>query len=70
MINIAARATRGIKLPDRKQTREAIVKEFKNQMKRLKDRLSVRPSWNIRHVLYSRQTRLEQILYWGYMFDM
>ncbi|KAF9456062.1 hypothetical protein BDZ94DRAFT_1178523, partial [Collybia nuda] len=41
MINIAACATRGIKLPDRKQTRTAILQEFKNQMRRLKDRMSV-----------------------------
>ena len=42
MISIAARATRGIKLDSRKQTRNAIMKMFKEQMKGLKERLNVR----------------------------
>lgn len=41
MINIAARATRGIKLPSRKQTRNEILHMFKEQMKALKERLNV-----------------------------
>jgi hypothetical protein len=41
MVSIAARATRGIKLDSRKQTRNAIMKMFKEQMKGLKERLNV-----------------------------
>lgn len=41
MILIAARATRGIKLDSRKQTRNAIMNMFKEQMKGLKERLNV-----------------------------
>jgi hypothetical protein len=42
MIAVAARATRAIKLPSRKQTRKEIVRIFKEQMKALKERLIVR----------------------------
>jgi len=42
MVSIAARATRGIKLESRKQTRKAIMQTFKEQMKGLKERLNVR----------------------------
>ena len=42
MVSIAARATRGIKLDSRKQTRNAIMKTFKDQMTGLKERLNVR----------------------------
>lgn len=41
MVNVAARATRGIKLPSRKQTRQEIMRMFKEQMKALKERLNV-----------------------------
>lgn len=41
MINTAARATRGINLPSRKQTRNEIIRMFKEQMKALKERLNV-----------------------------
>jgi hypothetical protein len=40
MIETAARATRGVKIPGRKQTRSAIVKTFKIQMKALSERLN------------------------------
>lgn len=41
MVNIAARSTRGVKFPSRKQTRREIIKQFKEQMKALKERLNV-----------------------------
>ena len=41
MIAIAARATCGIKLDSQKQTRNAIMKTFKEQMKGLKECLNV-----------------------------
>jgi len=41
MVNIAARATRGLKLPSRKQTRNEIKRLFKEQMMALKERLNV-----------------------------
>ena len=41
MVNIAARATRAVKFPSRKQTRQAIIHQFKEQMKALKERLNV-----------------------------
>jgi hypothetical protein len=41
MIDIAARATKGVKNLNRKQTREEIITLFRNQMKKLKDRLNV-----------------------------
>lgn len=44
MISIAARATRGIKIPDRKQTQKEIIAIFKKQMTALKERLNV--YWN------------------------
>jgi hypothetical protein len=44
MISIAARATRGAKIPDRKQTRKEIIRIFKEQMQALKERLNVH--WN------------------------
>lgn len=42
MVDIAARATRGVKYPSRYQTRQAIIALFKQQMKALRDRLNVR----------------------------
>jgi len=41
MIEVAARATRGVKIPGRKQTRQAIINMFKKQMQALRDRLNV-----------------------------
>ena len=41
MINIAARATNGVKIPDRRQTRQAIIDTFKRQLVALRDRLNV-----------------------------
>ncbi|PPQ85442.1 hypothetical protein CVT24_002947 [Panaeolus cyanescens] len=40
MIELAARATRGIQLPSRKQTRAEILRMFKEQMKGLSERLN------------------------------
>ena len=42
MMAIAARATQGLQFPSRKQTRNAIMKIFKDQMQALRDRLNVR----------------------------
>ncbi|KAJ7867927.1 hypothetical protein B0H14DRAFT_2246927, partial [Mycena olivaceomarginata] len=42
MIDIAVRATEGVNLPTRAQTRQQIIKTFKNQMNKLKIRLHVR----------------------------
>ena len=42
MINIAARATNGIKIPDHRHTRQAIINKFKQQLAALRDRLNVR----------------------------
>ncbi|KAI0373339.1 hypothetical protein BV20DRAFT_937980, partial [Pilatotrama ljubarskyi] len=41
MIDIAARATEGVKLPNRKQTRSAIIKMFKDNLTKLRERLNV-----------------------------
>ena len=41
MIEVAARATRGVKIPGRKQTRQATVNIFKKQMQPLRDCLNV-----------------------------
>ena len=41
MIALAARSTRGVKIPDRKQTRRDIISIFKEQMTALKERLNV-----------------------------
>ena len=42
MINIAARATNGIKIPDCCHTWQAIINKFKQQLAALRDRLNVR----------------------------
>jgi len=41
MIEVAARATNEVNIPNRKATREEILDMFKNQMSRLKERLNV-----------------------------
>ena len=41
MIHMASQATRGVKIPNRKQTRDEIIALFKTQMTKLKDRLNV-----------------------------
>ena len=41
MINIAARATNGIKIPDCRHTQQAIINKFKQQLAALRDRLNV-----------------------------
>jgi hypothetical protein len=41
MIDIAARSTNGVKIPDRKQTRRAIIDLFKQNLTNLRKRLLV-----------------------------
>lgn len=41
MLDVAARATKGIKLPTRKATRNAIVRAFHENIKALREELSV-----------------------------
>jgi len=41
MIAVAAKATRGVKIPSSKQTRSTIIAEFKKQMQALRVRLNV-----------------------------
>ena len=41
MINTAARATSGVKIPNRRQTRQAIIDTFKEQLTALRVRLTV-----------------------------
>lgn len=41
MIEVAARATNGVQIPSRKQTRAQIIRTFKDQMKALKERFNV-----------------------------
>jgi hypothetical protein len=42
MVHVASRATRGVQIPNRKQTRDEILSIFKTQMNKLKERLNVR----------------------------
>ncbi|KAI1792038.1 hypothetical protein LXA43DRAFT_888178, partial [Ganoderma leucocontextum] len=42
MIDIAARATEGVTIPNRKQTRKAIIDLFKANLTKLRERLNVR----------------------------
>ena len=42
MMGIAARATNGVTIPNRKATREEIVNMFRTQMTHLKNRFNVR----------------------------
>ncbi|KAF9553129.1 hypothetical protein CPC08DRAFT_646011, partial [Agrocybe pediades] len=42
MIDVAARATKGVNIPTRKKTHDAIIQEFKEQMNALSERLNVR----------------------------
>lgn len=46
MIDIASRATDGIRIPDRKAARTEIMRMFNNQMLLLKERFSVRQICN------------------------
>lgn len=41
MIDIAARATDGVRVPNRKQTRRAIIETFKRNLTKLRERLNV-----------------------------
>jgi hypothetical protein len=42
MVHLAARATNGVKIPSRKQTRQVIIDTFKTNIRKLRQRLSVR----------------------------
>ncbi|TFK58436.1 hypothetical protein BDN72DRAFT_782099, partial [Pluteus cervinus] len=42
MINVASRATNGVKIPGRKATRDEIINMFNSQIQHLKSRLNVR----------------------------
>lgn len=46
MIDVASRATNGVKIPGRKVTRAEIMRMFKNHLTRLRNKL------NVSHVLY------------------
>ena len=52
MIGIAARANKGVTIPNRKATREETMSMFKTQMTHLKNRFTVRP---LLHSLYSNR---------------
>jgi hypothetical protein len=41
MLNIAATATKGIKIPNQKQTRSAVVEHFKQNLIKLRSHLQV-----------------------------
>jgi hypothetical protein len=41
MVDVASRATNGVKVPDRRQTRQEILDLFKRQMAHLKEKLNV-----------------------------
>jgi hypothetical protein len=69
MISIAARATRGIKLDSRKQTRKAIMQLFKEQMKGLKERLNVSFDHHIINPNLIRNV-IEQSCQWRGQFDV
>ena len=61
MVNIATRATRGLKLPSQKQTRYEIKWMFKEQMKALKERLNVSSppaSFLLSYLLLSLQSKV------------
>ena len=64
MVNIAACATRGLKLPSRKQTRNEIKRMFKEQMKAFKERLNVSSplvSFPLSYLLLSLRARLSAV---------
>ena len=57
MINIAARAgSNGVNIPDRRQTRQAIIDMFKQQLVALRDRLNVRDIPHHYHALLTFDT--------------
>ena len=41
MIDVASRATHGVKIPGRKGTRKEIIRTFKNHLTQLKKKLNV-----------------------------
>jgi hypothetical protein len=41
MIDVASRATQGVKIPGRKATRAEIIRVFKNHLTKLKKKLNV-----------------------------
>ncbi|KAF6749684.1 hypothetical protein DFP72DRAFT_818442, partial [Ephemerocybe angulata] len=43
MVNVASRATKGVKIPEKRQTRAHIIARFKKNMTDLHRRLNVRP---------------------------
>ena len=48
MIDVASRATHGVKIPGRKATRAEIIRTFKNHLTRLRDKLNVSSlSWHM-----------------------
>ena len=53
MINVAAHATNGVKIPDRRQTWQGIINSFKRQLMALRDRLNVRKLTGILNFLKS-----------------
>ena len=62
MIQIAARATKDIPIPSRKQARETIIVKFKEEMKALRDRLNVHSISSLLHYLIN--LNLEQKSSW------
>jgi hypothetical protein len=50
MVDIAARATNGVKIPGRKATRTEIMRMFKDHWTKLKKKLNVRRIDFLRHV--------------------
>jgi len=59
MIDVAARATRGVKHLSRKQTRQHIIQLFKDQMKALSERLNVRITFKLPLPFFAKQAELQ-----------
>jgi hypothetical protein len=59
MIGIAARASKGMTIPNRKATRDVTINMFETQMTHLKNRFKVRSAFSVAQPVLFQSTRID-----------
>ena len=70
MIDVASRATKGVKIPGRKATRAEIIRTFKDHLTKLKAKLNVGRDLMLPYLLSFIKCFLERYREWGYQRDL
>jgi hypothetical protein len=70
MIDVASRATKGVKIPGRKATRAEIIRTFKDHLTKLKVKLNVGHDPMLPYLVLFIRCLLERYCEWCYQCDL